>query len=266
MVRILERKDFEKESDKGMKFTESYYEKVIEWIKEADKILVGFGAEWKVPTVETLFCAQEQWKASLKFQRAYVAEKEKKRKNTIEGIDRIFAGYQVLRKLLEGKDYFLITTNPDAYLYQQGFVEERIVAPCGDIRKLQCEETEHNVWRFCEEDSNPVCPVCGKIGKLNVLQNMPYQERGYLEEWKAYQTWLQNTMNKKMIILELGEGFQTPTVMRWPFEKLVFFQEKAILCCVHETLSMVSKEVSERAYSIMENSVDFAIQLGHNTV
>ena len=95
---------------------------------------------------------------------------------------------------------------------------------------------------------------------------MPYQERGYLEEWKAYQTWLQNTMNKKMIILELGEGFQTPTVMRWPFEKLVFFQEKAILCCVHETLSMVSKEVSERAYSIMENSVDFAIQLGHNTV
>lgn len=264
-----------------MKFTENCYEKVIEFIKEADKIIVGFGAEWSVPSVETLFHAQEQWKASLEFQKAYRTEMEKERtdrvqqeitmgnvadesneRNKINKINRIRQGYQIIKELLKEKDYFLITTNTDAYLYQQGFAEERIVAPCGDIRRLQCDEPDHEVWKFRAEDVNPVCPVCGKTGKLNVRQNIPYHESGYLEAWKLYQTWLQSTMNKKMVLLELGEGFQTPTVMRWPFEKLVFFQEKAILCCVHKSLSMVSEEIPNRAYSIAENSVDFVIQLG----
>lgn len=242
-----------------MEFTENCYEKVIELIKEADKIIVGFGREWRVPSVEALFNEEEQWKASLEFQKLYDGDAKTDEEDKIE---RIKAGYQAIRQLIKEKDYFLITTNPDAYLYRQGFCEERIVAPCGDIRRLQCEEMEHEVWNFCAEDKNPVCPVCGRMGKLNVLQNVPYHESGYLKAWEAYQRWIQKAMNKKIVILELGEGFQTPTVMRWPFEKLVFFQEKAVLCCVHESLSMVSEEIGSRAYSVAENSVDFVIHLG----
>jgi len=239
-----------------MKFTENCYEKVIELIKEADKIIVGFGAEWRIPSVEKLFKEEEQWKASLEFQKAYAVGAE-----TDEIIKRK-TGYQAIRQFVKEKDYFLITTNPDAYLYYQGFCEERIVAPCGDIRRLQCREKEHKAWKFSAENNNSVCPVCGRMGKLNVLQNTPYQESGYLPSWEIYQAWLQKAMNKKIVLLELGEGFQTPTVMRWPFERLVFFQEKAVLCCVHESLSMVSEEISRRAYSVAENSVNFAIQLG----
>lgn len=251
-----------------MEFTGNCYEKVIELIKETDKIIVGFGREWRVPSVEALFSEEEQWAASLKFQKLYDGDAKTDEKDEIEEImvkrtqiERIKTGYQAIRQLIEEKDYFLITTNPDAYLYRQGFKEERIVAPCGDIRRLQCEETEHEVWSFCPEDKNPVCPVCGRMGKLNVLQNVPYHESGYLKAWESYQRWIQKAMNKKILLLELGEGFQTPTVMRWPFEKLVFFQEKAVLCRVHESLSMVSEEIGSRAYSVAKNSVDFAIQL-----
>lgn len=270
---LLERKNgyFCKEGlIRNMKFTENCYEKVIEWIKEADKIIVGFGAEWSVPSVETLFHAQEQWEASLELQKTYPAKCveedtemfQEKDGKALDRIDKIQEGYQIVRKLLKEKDYFLITTNIDAFLYQQGFLKERIVAPCGDIRKLQCEEMEHPVWEFCEKENLPICPICGRTGKLNVMQNAPYHESGYLEAWNTYQSWLQHTMNKKIVLLELGEGFQTPTVMRWPFEKLVFFQEKAILCCVHKSLSMVSEEICKRAYSVAEDSVDFVIQLG----
>lgn len=256
-----------------MEFTGNCYKKVIELMKEADKIIVGFGREWRVPSVEALFNEEEQWKASLEFQKLYDGDARTDEENEAEEItvkrvqieiqaERLKAGYQAIKQLIEEKDYFLITTNPDAFLYRQGFWEERIVAPCGDIRRLQCEEAEHEVWSFCAEDKNPVCPVCGRIGKLNVLQNVPYHESGYLKAWEVYQRWIQKAMNKKIVLLELGEGFQTPTVMRWPFEKLVFFQEKAILCCVHENLSMVSEEIGSRAYSVAENSVDFAIQLG----
>lgn len=253
-----------------VKIVENCCEEVIRQIKEADKILIGFGAEWKIPAVESLFCAQEQWKASLEFQQRYWAVDAKKEGNAGEkeeaesdkvDIERIRIGYQRIKELVKEKDYFLITTNVDAYLYQQGFEEERIVAPCGDIRRLQCDDFEHGTWEFYREEEK-ICPICGKVGKLNVLQNLPYQESGYLEAWERYQIWIQGAMNRKIVILELGEGFQTPTVMRWPFEKLVFFQEKAMLYCVHKSLSMVSEKIGECACSIAENSVDFINRLG----
>ena len=63
------------------------------------------------------------------------------------------------------------------------------------------------------------------------------------------------TINSKLLVLELGEGFQTPTVIRWPFEKTVYFNRKAHMYRVHETLSQVTQEIGERARAVAENSV-----------
>lgn len=233
-----------------MKLTENCYTKVIETIKNADKVIVGFGAEWQSFETALLARKEHQWKAVQEI----LAKQETSKQ------ERIAKGYQMIRKLVEKKDYFLITTNTDAFVYKQGFDEKRIVAPCGDIRRLQCEEKEHGVWSPNSEE-DIFCPVCKKEGVLNIFQNKPYVESGYLEQWKQYQQWLQKAMNQKIAIIELGEGFQTPTVMRWPFEKLAFYQEKATLFCAHENFFMLPEEISERAYSIEEHSVTFVLKL-----
>lgn len=236
-----------------MKFTENCYEKVIELIKEADKIIVGLGSEWRMPGAEAILTAENQWQAAQRFL-------EQAGKNGEEG-EAVQEGYRALSKLVAEKDCFILTTNTDAAVYRQVFPEERIVAPCGDIRRMQCEEKEHGVWNWNRKEESICCPVCKRPGRLNIFQNKPYVETGYLKQWESYQLWLQNAMNRKIVILELGEGFLTPTVMRWPFEKLAYFQEKATLYCVHESLSMLSEEISSKAYSVEMNSIQFIEEL-----
>ena len=62
------------------------------------------------------------------------------------------------------------------------------------------------------------------------------------------------------MILELGEGFKTPTVIRWPFEKIAFFNQKARFFRIHESLYQIPGEVGERALGIGCNSVDFILK------
>ena len=51
---------------------------------------------------------------------------------------------------------------------------------------------------------------------------------------ERYLSWQAGTVNRTLTILELGEGFASPTVMRWPFEKIIFFNRKALLYRVNE--------------------------------
>ena len=64
--------------------------------RQAQKILVGLGAEWK------------------------------------GGGLRIMEGYEALAALLDGKDYFIVTTNTDAVIFQTRLDAGRITAPCGN--------------------------------------------------------------------------------------------------------------------------------------
>ena len=76
------------------------------------------------------------------------------------------------------------------------------------------------------------CPKCGKKLVLNNVYAGRYDEKGYLKTWTEYQNWLQNTLNHKMVLLEIGEGNRFPTIIRSPFERIALFQQKADLYCI----------------------------------
>lgn len=69
--------------------------------------------------------------------------------------------------------------------------------------------------------------------------------------------WLQGTMNRKVCLLELGAGLQFPSVIRFPFEKMTYFNQKATCFRVHKTLYHLTEEMAERSVSVSQNSVDF---------
>ncbi len=95
------------------------------------------------------------------------------------GRDMVLAAYTRLAELLEGKDFFLVTLNTDDLIYASSLPSDRIVAPCGS-----------------EEAGN-------------VVTNENYDESGYLPQWQAYTKWLENTLHRKLCILELGWAFNT---------------------------------------------------------
>jgi len=129
--------------------------------------------------------------------------------------------------LIKGKFYFAVTLNTDDLIYEAGLEEALIVAPCGS----------------------------DKTG--NVVTNEHYDESGYLPQWQAYQKWLGNTLNQKFVILELGVGMEYPSVLRFPGEKMAYYNQKATLIRIHSSLSQVPAEISGRSVSVSENPVEF---------
>ncbi len=194
--------------------------KALEDLAAAAKVLVGIGGEW----------------------------------NHMKNPD-IGLAYQALARLLEGKDYFIVTTNTDAAIYDSSLDQERVVAPCGNETWRQCSKAcTKDIWEPGEIPDD-ICPHCGAPLTGNTREAETYIEEGYLPQWQKYTRWLAMTMNRELLVWELGEGFKVPTVIRWPFEKTVFFNRKSRMYRVHQTLSQVTEEIKERAVAVAENSV-----------
>ena len=77
------------------------------------------------------------------------------------------------------------------------------------------------------------------------------------EQWNRYTEWLARTLNRKLVLLELGEGFLHPSLIRWPFEKTAEINYKAHLYRVHKTFYQITDEIQEKATAVKCDSVEF---------
>jgi len=108
-----------------------------------------------------------------------------------------------------------------------------------------------------KKGEEPICPHCGKQLIMNHLGCNKYSEEWYLEKWSLYTKWLQGTLNKNLCVLELGVGMKYPSVIRWPFEKVVFINQKAKLIRVHESLYQLTQEVKDKGTSVQADPIEF---------
>ncbi|MDD3253345.1 MAG: hypothetical protein PHV18_12390 [Lachnospiraceae bacterium] len=137
---------------------------------------------------------------------------------------------------------------------------QRIVAPCGNETWKQCSlGCTKDIWESGELPEE-ICPHCGAPLTGNTIEASPYIEEGYLPQWNRYTRWLTKTLNRKLLILELGVGFAKPGVIRFPFEKTAFFNQKSFLCRVNEKFPQITEELTGRAEGIAENSVEWVLQ------
>ena len=212
---------------------------VMEKIKEAQKVLIGIGKEWALRDDEKdiRFChLTDPSQADLK------------------------AAYEALYDLIKEKDYYIVTTLTDGAVYEMPFDKNRIVAPCGNIHWRQCSKAcTKDIWEESEVPDD-VCPHCKAPLTGNTIKAETYIEEGYLPRWKDYMKWQTGTINRSLVILELGEGFATPTVMRWPFEKIIYFNRKSRLYRINESVYQLPKEAEERGVSVHENSVRWMLE------
>lgn len=189
--------------------------------------------------------------------------------------DKWSRAYKNLKNMLEGKNYFIISLCMDDYIYGAGFKENRIVTPCGGFRKMQCDNNcSHTLADIPQESYNavlqyyrkelpvgairePLCDRCGSKLRFNQLGVTKYAEEGYLEQWNQYTKWLQGTVNKNLCVLELGVGMEYPTVIRFPFEKIVFFNKKAFLYRVHPMIYQIGEQIDGRGRSVNAEPIEY---------
>lgn len=109
----------------------------------------------------------------------------------------------------------------------------------------------------------------GQINPKRIVQPLLYQEESLSDtekeqiekQWDLYNKWLSATLNKKLLILELGEGFLNPNVFRWPFEKVTFINQKAEFFRINQLLPQIPENIKARAHSVASSSYDFLVGL-----
>ena len=153
--------------------------------------------------------------------------------------------YQDLLKLVQNKDYFVLTTNVESQFWINGFDDKRIFATQGDYGLLQCSKACHDtlysnemqVKEWIEKTENfkipsdlvPVCPVCGAEMELNLRKDNFFVED---EKWRQmnenYSNYLKH-IDGNLVLIELGVGFNTPGIIRYPFEQITYDNENTTL-------------------------------------
>lgn len=216
----------------------------MSFFDEYEKIIIGIGESFNTDTPKD--CGEID---KLRFVR--------------ENTDKIIVdSYNKLAEMLKDKDYFVVSTCTDDLIFSSNLDGKRVVAPCGGFRYLQCpDDCSHELLPFYESilESNelPVCPHCGKKVIFNRLPASDYNEGGYLEQWEKYNIFLQSTVNKKLLILELGVGMMYPSVIRFPFEKITMFNKKSKMYRVHEKLAFSTPEIKDTCECVSTNPVEF---------
>ncbi len=88
----------------------------------------------------------------------------------------------------------------------------------------------------------------------------PVEEPDNQESWDKYLHWLSFTLNQKLCVLELGVGFAHPNLVRFPFEKTVYFNQKARYIRVSEKFPQLSAEIADRGEAVKEDPVTLFVE------
>ncbi len=248
---------------------------ILEKLQKSDMLLIGIGEEFEE---RSYLKAQPEYERGL----AYLEKAERfdllplLAEGILNGRGRAVRALRELYGMVADKNYFIISTCQTDVLLRAGFPENRVAMPCGTLKKKQCAcGCEQSLTEVGEVElaalyhdilaENPdlgalgTCPYChGKMALNNIFVEK-YLESGYREDWGRYTKWLQGTLNRSVCILELGVGLDYPSVIRFPFEKMGFYNQKAFFIRINERLHYLTKELNGRGKSMAKNSIDLLL-------
>ena len=192
--------------------------------------------------------------------------------------------YEELLGLLEGKAYFVLTTNVDHCFQKAGFDKQRLFYTQGDYGLWQCSQPCHSRtydnWEtvramveaqgfVAAEDGTltvpdgaatkmtvptellPRCPVCGRPMTMNLRSDERFvEDEGWLEASARYSDFLQRWQTGRVLYLELGVGYNTPVIIKYPLWQRTAQNPNAIYACVNYGEALCPKELEGQAICI----------------
>ena len=175
--------------------------------------------------------------------------------------------YKRLFELVKDKDYFVITTNVDHQFQKAGFDKERLFYTQGDYGLFQCSEPCHaqtydnetqvkDMIEFQEDmkipnELIPKCPKCGKPMTMNLRSDDKFvEDEGWHRAAERYHHFLQAHSGQHILFLELGVGYNTPVIIKYPFWKMTAQNPKAVYACLNYGEAYAPDEIVEQSICI----------------
>lgn len=195
--------------------------------------------------------------------------------------------YDVLRELVEHKNYFVLTTNVDHCFQRSGFDKERLFYTQGDYGLFQCSEpcckqTWNNKeiikamvlaqgFEIATDDTLivpaadalhstiptqliPTCPHCGKPAEMNLRIDSSFvEDAGWHAASKRYAAYLKTLTepDKPVLFLELGVGLNTPGIIKYPFWEMTAHNPKAEYACINAQTPYIPESIKDRSQVVV---------------
>ena len=172
--------------------------------------------------------------------------------------------YQNLFELVKDKDYFVITTNVDHCFQKAGFDKKRLFYTQGDYGLFQCSEpccnetfdNEEAVRQMMEQQKDmripstllPKCPHCGKPLSMNLrADNTFVEDEGWHLAAERYHNFLRTRKSGKVLFLELGVGYNTPGIIKYPFWQMTAENRQATYACINYGEAVCPEEIESQS-------------------
>lgn len=192
--------------------------------------------------------------------------------------------YKDLLSLVRDKDYFVITTNVDHQFQRAGFDKARLFYTQGDYGLFQSENPklkktyDNEAWvrkamvaqEFVQDGDGifrlpengdiamriptyliPKCPEDGSAVTMNLRSDDTFvEDAGWHKASAAYSDFLRRHEKGHVLYLELGVGFNTPVIVKYPFWQMTMANEKAVYACVNFGEAFCPVEIEDRSICI----------------
>ena len=174
--------------------------------------------------------------------------------------------YSDLLALVKDKDYFVITTNVDHCFQKAGFDKKRLFYTQGDYGLFQCSEpccqetfdNESAVRKMMEQQKDmkipteliPKCPHCGKPMMMNLRSDDRFvEDEGWHVAAARYSDFIR-THTGRVLYLELGVGYNTPVIIKYPFWRMTAQNKAATYACINYGEAICPTEIEGQAICI----------------
>lgn len=193
------------------------------------------------------------------------------------------ATYQNLLRLVQDKDYFVLTTNVDHCFQKAGFDKKRLFYTQGDYGLFQCsapccaetfdnrelvrQMVEAQGWRIEADgalteldgplklqiptDLVPRCPRCGRPLTMNLRADDSFvEDAGWHDAAGRYSEFLRRHAGTRTLFLELGTGYNTPGIIKYPFWRMTAQWPDAQYACVNLGEATAPGEIAQKSICI----------------
>ena len=175
--------------------------------------------------------------------------------------------YDELLKLVQNKDYFVITTNVDHCFQNAGFDKKRLFYTQGDYGLFQCSEpccqetfeNEAVIREMVKRQENmkiptellPLCPHCSRPMTMNLRCDDTFvEDEGWHRAAERYENYLRTRAGEKILFLELGVGSNTPGIIKYPFWQMTAKNPDAVYACINQGQAVCPPEIERRSVCV----------------
>jgi len=203
--------------------------------------------------------------------------------------------YEELLSLVNGKDYFVITTNVDHCFQKAGIDKDRLFYTQGDYGLFQSTksgnrktyENEEWIMRAMEAqgfvrnaagefepsessqlkmeiptDMIPKCPDDGAEMTMNLRSDDKFvEDEGWHKASAAYLDFLKKHEGRHVLFLEIGVGSNTPVIIKYPFWQMTNDNKNAVYACLNYSEACCPRQIEDRSIVIDGDSGEVIKQL-----